>query len=159
MNDPEVTHCLSMRFPVSLSQEQDWVRQEPDPARHLRLAIETLDGTLIGNCGLDAKDVVSRSASLGISIGEKQCWSQGYGTDAMLTLCGFGFSQMNLHRIELTVYPFNPRAIRCYEKCGFQHEGRLREAMYKHGAYHDLLKMSILSREYRELFPQRWPRV
>ena len=94
---------------------------------------------------------------LGIVIGEKDCWGKGYGTDAMLTLCGFGFTQMNLHRIGLRVFPENQRAVTCYEKCGFEHEGRLREAIFKHGEYRDMLLMSILADEFRDKWPERWP--
>ncbi|MBC8249877.1 MAG: GNAT family N-acetyltransferase, partial [Anaerolineales bacterium] len=46
------------------------------------------------------------------------------------------------------VHDFNPRAIRCYEKCGFRHEGRLREARFSDGRYHDELMMGILREEF-----------
>ncbi len=157
MNDPEVKRFLSMRFPISMVQEKQWVEGERDPNKELHLAIEALEGEHIGNCGLMNRDTISRHAELGIVIGNKEYWSKGYGTDAMLTLCGFGFTQMNLHRICLRVLDVNARGIRCYEKCGFQHEGRLREAEFKHGAYHDMLLMSILADEFREQWPERWP--
>jgi RimJ/RimL family protein N-acetyltransferase len=157
MNDPEVNHTLGRRFPRSLADEQRWVGQERDPAKEMFLGIETLEGRLIGSCGLHSIDPVSRCAMLGISLGEKEYWSQGYGTDAMVTLCGFGFAQMNLHRIALCVYDFNPRGIRCYEKVGFVHEGRLREAFYRHGAYQDILEMGLLCDEFRARWPERWP--
>ena len=85
-------------------------------------------------------------------IGDKAYWSQGYGTDAMLTFVRFGFDEMNLHRIDLTVDADNPRAIRCYQKCGFVEEGRLRENRYQQGKYGDQLVMSIL----RDEFYERW---
>ncbi len=155
MNDPEVTRFLAMRFPLSMGQEQKWVERERDPNRELEVAIETLDGQHIGNCALGQISAVDRSASLGIVIGDKDYWSQGYGTDAMLALCGFGFVQMNLHRIELHVFAANARAVRCYEKCGFQVEGCLREAGFKHGEYLDILTMAILADEYRTQWPAR----
>jgi RimJ/RimL family protein N-acetyltransferase len=157
INDPEVTQTLGMGYPLSLAQEQEWVTQKRDPAKEVRLMIETLDGTPIGSCGLSVGDAPSRAGCLGISIGEKAYWSQGYGTDAMLTLCNFGFNQMGLHRIWLHVFPYNPRGIRCYEKCGFQHEGRLREAHFKHGQYQDVLVMGLLEGEFRERWPGGYP--
>jgi len=156
MNDPEVTRFLSMRFPLSMLQERKWAEQERDPMRDFTVIIETLDGQPIGSCGLHGINAADRCAGLGISIGEKEYWSQGYGTDAMLTLCGFGFTQMNLHRIFLHVLAANARGIRCYEKCGFVHEGRLREAIFRHGSYHDVLAMGILAHEYRDKWPHRW---
>jgi RimJ/RimL family protein N-acetyltransferase len=149
INDPEVTQFLTMRFPVSLLAEERWASRERDPLKELELAIETTEGVHIGNCSLGGAASVDRAGGLGIMIGDKQYWGQGYGTDTMLTLCGFGFSEMNLHRIFLHVYEFNPRAIACYEKCGFQHEGRLREALFRNGAYHDILVMGLLEDEFR----------
>ncbi|MEN6401563.1 MAG: GNAT family protein, partial [Armatimonadia bacterium] len=87
---------------------------------------------------------------------DKEYWNGGYGTDAMLTLCGFGFNQCNLHRIQLDVFAENARAIRCYEKVGFVHEGRRREAIFRHGRYQDLIVMGLLAEEYREKWPERW---
>ena len=60
------------------------------------------------------------------------------------------FNTLNLHRIWLQVYANNQRAIRTYEKVGFVHEGRKREAEIKQGQYVDLLLMSILNHEYRQ---------
>ncbi|HIC94568.1 MAG TPA: N-acetyltransferase, partial [Anaerolineae bacterium] len=66
-------------------------------------------------------------------------------------LLGFAFREMNLHRVYLSVHDYNERAIRCYEKCGFRHEGRLREALFRDGRYHDELMMGILREEFEEL--------
>jgi RimJ/RimL family protein N-acetyltransferase len=156
MNDPEVTRFLGMGFPISLERERKWVEADRDPAQELEVAICASEGRHIGNAGLHRISPIHRNAELGISIGDKEYWGQGYGSDAMLTLCGFGFAYLNLHRIGLSVFPFNTRGIRCYEKCGFQHEGRTREALFKHGQYHDMIIMGLLAAEYQKLWPQRW---
>ena len=159
MNDPDVTRFLGMGMPLTLAAERKWVTAERDPLKDLVVMIQTLDGRAIGSCGLHGDHAQSRCAELGISIGEKELWGKGYGTDAMLTLCGFGFGQMNLHRIWLRVYDFNARGRRCYEKCGFREEGLMREAVFKHGEYRDVHVMGVLDREYREMFPERWARI
>ena len=103
---------------------------------------------LIGNVGQIGLDWKNRSAFLGIVIAEKEYWGRGYGSDAIVTLLRFAFGEMNLHRIYLSVFDTNPRAIRCYEKCGFRHEGRAREALFRDGRYHDALQMAILRQEF-----------
>jgi RimJ/RimL family protein N-acetyltransferase len=65
----------------------------------------------------------------------------------MRTVCRFGFEMMNLHRIDLTVFDWNTRAIRCYEKVGFQHEGVLRDGMFKAGRWNQLVYMGLLRGE------------
>lgn len=159
MNDAEVIHWLGRRTPISLAEERRWLETERNPLKELHLGIETMDGQLIGSCSLGPLDSPDRGATLGISIGEKECWDGGYGTDAMITLCGYGFAEANLHRIQLAVFAANSRAVRCYEKCGFVQEGCRREAIYKHGVYHDVLGMSILRAEYQAKWPERWTKL
>ena len=148
LNDPEVRQYLAMYMPMSMAEEERWFeRQLEDPDSRI-FAIETEDGGHIGNIGLHSIDWKNRKALLGIVIGEKEYWGQGYGSDAIRTLLGFAFGEMNLHRVFLTVYDYNERAIRCYEKSGFQHEGRLREARFSDSRYHDELMMGILQKEF-----------
>ncbi len=102
----------------------------------------------IGNCGFINIDWRSRSGEVGIFIGEKQLWNQGYGTDAMHLLLQHGFNTLNLNRVALDVYATNIRAVRSYEKAGFVHEGRKRQAIFRDGKYIDLLQMSVLRQEW-----------
>ena len=152
INDPEVTQHITARYPLSMAQEKKHLEDGAAPDYRLALfATETLEGKLIGWCGLHADAPENHSASLGISIGEKAYWNGGYGTDTMRVLCRFGFEHMNLHRIELTVFATNPRAVRVYEKVGFQHEGCLREWDFRYGAYRDCLVMGLLRGELKEV--------
>jgi RimJ/RimL family protein N-acetyltransferase len=150
-NDPEVTRHLTIRYPLSHSAERAFIERVSDVGyNNASFGVETLsDSRLIGGIGLEHVSPENRSAELGIALGDKTYWNGGYGTDAMRVLCRFGFEQMNLHRIELDVYADNVRAIRVYEKVGFKHEGTRRQALYKYGAYHDVLLMGLLEGELR----------
>lgn len=148
INDPEVIRNLLLYLPISQAQEEQWFEDYlRDTNRHI-FGIETLQGKLIGNVALEHVNWKDRCAELGIVIGEKDHWDQGYGTEAVRALLGFAFREMNLHRVFLRVFEDNVRAIRCYEKCGFQHEGRLREAEFSNGRYRDELLMGILCSEF-----------
>ena len=153
INDGEVTQYLMARYPYSHADEEKWLA-EADTGNcyaDLRLAIETNDGVHIGNCGLHRGRPEDRTAELGIMIGDKSYWSNGYGTDAMLTLLRFAFHQMNLHKVALGVFEFNERAQACYRKCGFVLEGRNREDYFQDGRYWDIIRMSVLDREFEAL--------
>jgi RimJ/RimL family protein N-acetyltransferase len=151
LNDPEVTQYLGgSMMPMSTESEERWFERQMAEGEGWPLTIETADGVTIGNISLMHLDKRNHHAELGIVIGEKKYWSQGYGTDAIRTLLHYAFQELNLHRVFLRVYSYNPRAIRCYEKVGFLHEGRLRQASYRHGAYHDELIMGILREEFNE---------
>jgi RimJ/RimL family protein N-acetyltransferase len=151
INDPEVTEHLAARYPFSHPQERDFLaRTDGSSFSGAHFSIEALaDGRLIGNAALRLDSPENRAATFGITIGEKEYWSRGYGTDATRVVCRFGFEMMNLHRIELQVYADNPRAVGAYEKAGFQQEGRLRDGDYRFGRYRDVLVMGLLEGELR----------
>lgn len=153
MNDGEVIHFLAMRYPISRAEEDRWLANRPpnDFAHGVQLAIETKEGVHIGNLGLHDPHPEHRTAVLGIVIGEKDYWSNGYGTDAIVTVLRFGFSEMNLNRVSLHVFEFNERAIACYTKCGFQIEGRLRQNYFGEGRYWDVIVMGVLRGEFEAL--------
>ncbi|WP_054028335.1 GNAT family N-acetyltransferase [Bacillus sp. FJAT-28004] len=103
---------------------------------------------LLGEVVLNEIDATNRSANIRIGIQGAQHRGKGYGTEAMILMLRYGFEKLNLHRIHLGVYAFNPRAIHVYEKIGFQREGIERDALYMDGKFHDLITMSILEDEF-----------
>lgn len=153
-NDPEVREGLMVYLPISLMEEEKWLDDIlKRPIEERPFVIEVLknqDWITIGNCSFFNIDWRNRSAELGIVIGEKQFWNQGYGTKAITLCVELGFKSYNLNRIFLRVYETNPRAIRYYEKVGFVREGIHREGHYQNGKYIDVLQMSILRSEWKE---------
>jgi RimJ/RimL family protein N-acetyltransferase len=107
------------------------------------------DDHLLGETGLDGVKWNHGESFVGISIGERDFWGKGYGTDAMRVLLRYAFSELNLHRVSLTVFEYNPRAIRSYEKVGFKIEGRERKFLERDGKRWDLLYMGILRHEWQ----------
>jgi RimJ/RimL family protein N-acetyltransferase len=154
VNDPEVTYGLSLYLPISLNEEEKWFERVANRAPDERpLAIEVRAGDgwrLIGNCTFFDIDHIARSAEVGIMIGDKGLWNQGFGTETMYLLQRHGFETLNLNRIFLKVYADNLRAKRAYEKAGFIHEGTQREAVFKRGKFGDILVMSVLQREWEK---------
>ena len=152
INDPEVTEGLTLFLPMSSVDEDKWfdtVMQRPQEEKPL--VIDMKDGAdwrLIGNSSFFDFDWIARVGEVGIMIGDKSVWNQGYGTEVMTLLLRHGFATLNLNRIYLRVYAENKRAIRTYEKAGFVHEGRMRQGVYKHGKYFDVLFMSVLREEW-----------
>ncbi len=154
VNDREVTRFLNVRYPWPLAAEEVWMRErtsKPLAYGNVHFAIETKGGVHIGSIGFHVAVPEDRKVRLGITIGEKAYWSRGYGADAMLTLMRFGFDEMNLHRIDLTVDEDNARARACYRRCGMVEEVRLRQERYAAGAYREQLVMAILRDEFYAL--------
>ena len=89
-----------------------------------------------------------QTAWLSIGIGEAEYRGKGYGTDAMRLTLAYAFRELNLYRISLTVFSYNPRAIHVYEKLGFVREGVSRSALYRDGQRHDVILMGLLRPEW-----------
>jgi RimJ/RimL family protein N-acetyltransferase len=112
---------------------------------------------LIGSCAFSQLDGDNGTGLYHITIGEKDCWGQGYGTEATRLMLDHAFGALGLHRVGLTVFEFNERAIRSYRKVGFTPEGRAREAIWRDGRYWDEVAMSILEPEWRAIRAARGP--
>jgi RimJ/RimL family protein N-acetyltransferase len=112
-------------------------------------SIRTLaDDRLIGDVGLGGMFWNHGDTYLGIGLGEREFWGKGYGSDAMKVALRYAFTELNLRRVTLNVFEYNSRAIRCYEKLGFQHEGRVRKYLNREGRRWDLIYMGILKEEW-----------
>jgi diamine N-acetyltransferase len=158
LNDPEVRSGLALYLPLSLREEERWLEEMlRKPADERPLSIDVRDEQAgnspdawrhAGSCGLMDIHWRNRSAELGVCLGDKRIWNQGYGTEVVSLLVRHAFGTLNLYRIFLRVHESNPRAVRAYEKAGFIHEGRMRQAEHRDGRYWDLLFMSILRPEW-----------
>ena len=125
---------------------------EEEPIDRQRFAIRTLaDDRLIGIIGLYTVFLPQREAFMGIQIGERADWGQGYGTDGLRVLLRYAFDELNLARISLSFLEGNDRAQRSYEKCGFRYEGRERQAWAYEGRRWDEIYMGLLCDEWRAL--------
>jgi RimJ/RimL family protein N-acetyltransferase len=157
LNDPDVKKGLSLLYPLSLAEEEEWfaamlkkVPRERPMAIEIQPDPKENTWVFVGNCGFFDINLENRSAEIGIHIGEKKYWDKGFGTRAMGLILEHGFANMNLHRIYLQVYETNQRAIRSYEKAGFIIEGKMREAQYLNGQYEDVFLMSVLRQEWEQ---------
>ncbi len=153
INDPEVIHGLQIISPMSLVGEEIWfdnMLKRPKFEQPLTIECKDNQGNYIpiGNIGLLAIDWISRKSEFGIMIGNKNYWNKGLGTEAIKVFLNYCFNTINLNCVRLSVYSYNIKAKQLYEKMGFKYEGKLREAIYKFGEYHDEIKMSILKSEW-----------
>jgi RimJ/RimL family protein N-acetyltransferase len=104
----------------------------------------------IGTAGLTSINHLHRTAELGISIGEHDCWGKGYGTEATRLLLDYAFNLLALHNVMLRVFSYNPRAIRAYLRAGFHEIGRRRQAQRIGSQVYDVVLMDCLATDFGE---------
>ncbi|MCB1216043.1 GNAT family N-acetyltransferase [bacterium] len=149
VNDQAVLVYLGIPGRLTEGQELAWISAMRGSQSDVVLGIVDLtDGLLVGTVGLHLINRTDSHAMYGIMLGERDRWSRGLGTAAGMLACDYAFNTLNLQRVHLTVADFNPRGTKSYERIGFQHEGRLRQHVFKQGTYHDVLFMGLLRDEF-----------
>jgi RimJ/RimL family protein N-acetyltransferase len=148
--DPEVARLTRYQATNPATEEIDrffYARILGPDAFAMAIHVRETD-RLIGSCAFSQLDGDSGSTLYHITIGEHDAWGKGYGTEATRLMLDHAFTRLGLHRVGLTVFAYNARAIRSYEKCGFVIEGRSREAVFRDGRYWDEIHMSVIADEW-----------
>jgi RimJ/RimL family protein N-acetyltransferase len=146
MEDPELDRLTgSHGGNPSLEVAKEWLATRKEKKDRLDLAIiELASGEFTGEIVLNDLSAENESVNLRLWLGAAYR-DHGYGSEAIRLVLAYAFDVVGLHRVELEVYAFNTRAIRAYERCGFEVEGRLRHALLWEGERHDALIMGILN--------------
>jgi RimJ/RimL family protein N-acetyltransferase len=127
----------------------EWIDAHSNRTDEVLWAIALKDSDrCIGHVGLYGLDHRVRKAEFGIAIEESQ-WRKGFGLRATKAVLEYGFNELNLNKIHLTVLATNTPAVMLYERMGFQKDGVLREEQFRGGRYVDALILSLLSREMK----------
>ena len=139
----------SPAVPRNLSRLETWLEDETKTPDVLLFAIRSRhDDRLVGLLTIDGIIWAHQVAWLSIGIGEAEARGKGYGYDAMRLALNFAFNELNLHRIQLTVFSYNAAALALYNKLGFTHEGTYRQFLQRDGQRHDMLLYGLLRDEW-----------
>ncbi|GAB4194144.1 MAG: GNAT family protein [Roseiflexaceae bacterium] len=151
LQDEEGLRLTGTQATFTREQTEGWLRTIAEREDRVDLAIVPAGADeLVGEVVLNKIDPDNRSANIRIGIRQPHT-GRGYGSEAMRLMLGYAFEQLRLHRVDLEVFLFNPRALHVYEKLGFKREGVLRDVILLDGVYHDAIVMSMLEDEYRAL--------
>jgi RimJ/RimL family protein N-acetyltransferase len=150
LQDPEGRRLTGTHAEFTREQTDRWLATRA--AQHDRAdwaAISPGDGAYLGEAVLNDLDAANGVCGFRIALAGPHVYGRGFGTEITRLVLGYAFDTVGLHRVELQVYAFNPRAQRVYEKCGFRVEGRRREALLWDGERVDVLDMGILRTDRR----------
>lgn len=136
-----------MVYPGNEADVKQWMINPTDDFYPFAI-VDKADDRVVGVVAL--KDVMwsARQCQFFIGIGRREDRGRGYASDALRVMLRYAFMEMNMNRVGLEVSDYNPDARRLYAHVGFQHEGTLRQFVYRDGVYHDMHIMSILRAEW-----------
>lgn len=121
INNSQNNQFLHYELPLKIEKTIEWFRNK-DNSRRLDCIIE-YEGVPVGLIGLLQIDRVNMKAEYYITIGENSYKQKGIATKATKAILEYAFLKLQLHKVYLTVDAKNEKAIRLYEKVGFEREG------------------------------------
>jgi RimJ/RimL family protein N-acetyltransferase len=150
-NDPEVrASVVGWGFPVSGQNQKRWFDSLDGDKKNVRFIVETQEKLPIGLTGLWDIDWQNRHALTAIKLTlSDEIRGKGYGRDAIMTMNGYAFFEVGLHRLWSTILDFNVPSFKSYvERSGWKVEGRLRQHVFRNGSYHDLYYVACLKEDF-----------
>lgn len=150
--NPRIDRYLRQYWGNASDEEETafWQSNQKSPNQYHWAIDYNPTGEHIGNCNLEF-DPPNEKATLGILIGIEKYHNQGLGTETIILLQNYAFSEKHINRLELSVNLENHRALHCYKKTGFTLEGTLRDYYKKNNRYLTVHIMSILHTEWKKL--------
>jgi RimJ/RimL family protein N-acetyltransferase len=149
--DPEANRLTGSHGTATLAELENWYATRADFDDRVDLAIiDRASGEYVGEVVLNDLVPENKSCNFRILLVSARHRGRGLGTEATRLILGHAFETVGLHRVELEVYTFNPRARRVYDKVGFVYEGTMRDALLWEGQWIDADTMSILDREWAQ---------
>ncbi len=108
---------------------------------------------MIGTCGFTKIDTANNSAEIGYVL-NPDFSGKGYATEAARCVMNFGFSELDLHRIEARFMKGNDASLRVMEKLGMYFEGYHKDSVFVKGSYRTVGYCAITKEDFekKELF-------
>ena len=136
-------------YPQTEAALSQWLEDQHKAPDAFLFALRLLDSDEpLGYIELDGILWTQQTGWLSIAIGDPAQRGKGYGYEALRLALAFAFHELNLHRLQLTVFSYNSNAIALYEKLGFQREGVYREFIQRDGRRYDMYLYGLLRREW-----------
>ncbi|MTI02926.1 N-acetyltransferase [Roseibium sp. RKSG952] len=139
------------RIPLNQCQmEEHWSNIVGTPIDHSTcwFMIESDSGEALGAIGLEAISQINRDAVVALFI-DKSIRRCGVGIRALCLVLDFAFRQLGLNRVTSYYRADNHNSRDLVSRVGCQVEGKMREAWFANGQFHDMVAVGILQEEWR----------
>ena len=146
MNDPEIVRYLESRYTAHTAEDiLEYVRGiRIDPNMMMWAICSTDTGEHVGNIKLGPVDWNHRTGDIGLMIGERSVWGQGYATAAIDLLSGYAFEDLGLRRLTAGSYEQNTGSIKAFLRAGFQVDGVWRDHYVSEGETQDRICLGLV---------------
>ncbi len=147
---PEVALTTqNIPYPYEDGMAEAWIATHSpnwDSRKFLAVAISSESDGLVGAVSLHL-EAEHRRGELGYWVAVP-FWNRGYATEAAGALIEYGFTELDLNRIQARHMTRNPSSGRVMEKLGMKLEGIHRQHVVAHGEVEDVAMYAILRSNY-----------
>jgi RimJ/RimL family protein N-acetyltransferase len=145
----------TLRIPFNLAQSEEAWSVSLSPSgndNRCWFAIESESGQVLGLAGLEAISPVNRDAVVAMFV-EKSARRLGLAIRATALVVDFAFRQLGLNRLTSYYRDDNHISRDLVERLGCQVEGKMRQAWYADGTYHDMIVVGVLRQDWMDRRP------
>lgn len=154
VNDPAVTRYLASQPSWTADALRSYVRDTLESDDTWFLAMELRSGRHIGNIKLGPVETSHRRAAIGILVGDRACWGQGYASEAIRTLTQWAFDDLGLHKVTAGAWGTNRGSVGAFEKAGYHVEAVCRDHFYDDEGWADLILLARFATDAPDVAPQ-----
>ncbi|MDO8651858.1 MAG: GNAT family N-acetyltransferase [Undibacterium sp.] len=149
LNDPIVNQHLEIKNITSTinSCENYIAGSVANENEYLLGMFDIASGKHIGNIKIYLINTTHKTAEIGLMIGEKEFWGQGYATEAIRCVSRWGFEYLNLEKISAGCYEVNLASHKSFLKAGFKVEAFLRSQCIFEGNRIGCFRLGLLPDE------------
>jgi len=145
LNDAQAAQADAPYQPVDPLAFKDWLDRHTKTVPALFVIRSLQPARAVGFVLFKNLNPAFRAAELGVRIGAEADRGKGFGSSAIALALDYAWNSLNLHRVWLTVFAGNDRAIAAYARAGFREEGLMRHAAFSGGQWHDVMMMAALN--------------
>ncbi|HRZ77832.1 MAG TPA: GNAT family protein [Bacteroidales bacterium] len=141
----DVRSYVGRPYPNDLKGEKEWISRmyHSGILTSIFLAVEENDTRqFVGYVAASNISYINSNATVGVFF-HKSGRGKGYYREAQVLFYAYLFNEINLHKLNSTIIPYNEVAIRITAAIGFTTDGIRREQIYQNGKYHDEILISL----------------
>jgi len=148
--DLEVTARLKRRFPPSLEEEQQWLREISNDPNSVLWVVE-FEGRPIGTTAIMAIDWAGGHGRTGTLIGDKTNWGKGIGGEAMRLRADFAFGELPLRKLQSGYLEGNEASRRAQAAAGYREVGRWQKQHFREGRWVDEIMTELMREDWERM--------
>jgi len=151
-NSPEVAKYMYTDNYITQQQQQDWFNKINSDSSKQYWIIK-YDNKKVGVASLTDINTLFSSCYWAFYLGDSSIRGAGIGSKVEYNILEYVFEELQLNKLRCEVLAINNKVVQMHEKFGFRREAFYRQHFKKNEAFHDVIGLAILNRDWKFIRP------